>query len=196
MRRAGEQVALALSNLKLQDRLRDQSIRDPLTKLFNRRYLEETMEREIDRARRKELPLGLMVLDIDFFKKYNDTRGHDAGDALLTQFAQLLMDQIRQEDIACRYGGEEFVVVMPGADDNITRDRAQRICDAVRRMKITIGVEVFGGVTISIGVTSYPAHGLRMDELITAADKALYEAKHDGRDQVRVAPVEAVAEEG
>lgn len=196
VRRSGEQIALALSNLKLQDRLRDQSIRDPLTKLFNRRYLEETMEREIDRARRKELPLGLMVLDIDHFKRYNDTRGHDAGDALLAQFAKLLMEQIRQEDIACRYGGEEFVIVMPGADDEVTRDRAQRICDAVRRMKITIGVEVFGGITVSIGVTSYPAHGLRMDELITAADKALYEAKHSGRDQVRVAAIETPAASG
>lgn len=187
VRRSGEQIALALSNLKLQERLRDQSIRDPLTKLFNRRYLEETMDRELDRARRKELPLGVMVLDIDHFKKYNDTRGHDAGDALLAQFAKLLMDQIRQEDIACRYGGEEFVIIMPGASAGITFDRAQRICDATRRMKITIGAEIFGGVTVSIGVSCYPAHGLRTEDLITMADQALYTAKHSGRDQVRVA---------
>lgn len=194
VRRSGEQIALALSNLKLQERLRDQSIRDPLTKLFNRRYLEETMDRELDRARRKELPLGVMVLDIDHFKKYNDTRGHDAGDALLAQFAKLLMDQIRQEDIACRYGGEEFVIIMPGATAEITRDRAQRICDATRRMKITIGSEIFGGVTVSIGVSCYPVNGLRTEDLITMADQALYTAKHSGRDQVRVA--EAVITEG
>jgi diguanylate cyclase (GGDEF)-like protein len=194
VRRSGEQIALALSNLKLQERLRDQSIRDPLTKLFNRRYLEETMDRELDRARRKELQLGVMVLDIDHFKKYNDTRGHDAGDALLAQFAKLLMDGIRQEDIACRYGGEEFVIIMPGANAEITRDRAQRICDATRRMKITIGSEIFGGVTVSIGVSCYPVHGLRTEDLITIADQALYTAKHSGRDQVRVA--EALISEG
>ncbi len=191
VRRSGEQIALALSNLKLQERLRDQSIRDPLTKLFNRRYLEETMDRELDRARRKELPLGVMVLDIDHFKKYNDTRGHDAGDALLAQFAKLLMDGIRQEDIACRYGGEEFVIIMPGADADITRDRAQRICDATRRMKITIGSEIFGGVKVSIGVSCYPTHGLRTEDLITMADQALYTAKHSGRDQVRVSEIVA-----
>ncbi|HYD19291.1 MAG TPA: diguanylate cyclase [Patescibacteria group bacterium] len=190
VRRAGEQIALALSNLRLQEKLRDQSVRDPLTHLFNRRYLEETMERELDRARRKELPLGLMVLDIDHFKKYNDSRGHDAGDALLAQFAKLLMEQIRQEDIACRYGGEEFVVVMPGAGVEITEARAKKICEAVRNMKVTLGGESFGGVTVSIGVSSYPAHGIRMEELVSAADKALYGAKHGGRDQVRLAVAE------
>lgn len=184
-RRSSEQISLAISNLKLQNTLRDQSIRDPLTGLFNRRYLEETMERELGRARRNNQPLCALVLDIDYFKKYNDTRGHDAGDALLAQFARLLQKMTRKEDIACRYGGEEFVIVLPMSNLENGLMRAEAIRAETQDMKVSLNGETFGGITVSIGVAVYPAHGEKMTDLIAAADRGLYFAKNNGRNQVK-----------
>lgn len=190
--RLGKQIALALANLKLQDRLRSQSVRDPLTSLFNRRYLEETMEREFSRAQRNGQSCSILILDIDHFKKYNDTRGHDAGDALLTKFAHLVRETTRKEDIACRYGGEEFVVVLPNTPLEMAEKVGHKICDATRKMKVTSGKESFGSVTVSIGVAAYPMHAETPEELISSADKALYAAKEGGRDQVRLAEDKAL----
>lgn len=187
IRRIGEQAALAISNLKLRERLRDQSVRDALTRLFNRRYLEETMDREMSRARRNGQPLSTLVLDIDHFKRYNDTLGHDAGDALLVQFAQLLQTKIRKEDIACRYGGEEFVIVLPQASVDMAELRAKEIVEATRAMKVKLKNGDSTTVTVSIGVSTFPLHGASPEELITMADKALYRAKDEGRNTVRVA---------
>jgi len=185
--RIGKQIALAMANLKLQDKLRNQSIRDPLTGLFNRRYLEETLEQEISRSSRNKYPFSVLVLDIDHFKKYNDTRGHDAGDALLVKFAQLVKNTTRKEDIACRYGGEEFVVVLPMTNIEMAQIVANKICEATRKMTIANGKDIFDGVTVSIGVSSYPSQAETREDLITKADAALYKAKEGGRDQVRVA---------
>ncbi len=183
-RRVSEQVSLAIANLNLQHKLREQSIRDPLTRLFNRRYLESTLDREISRSQRNKDPLSVLVLDIDHFKKFNDTLGHDAGDALLAQFAAMLEQNVRKEDVVCRYGGEEFVVVLPMASLDMAVERGRKICEATRKLKIKSPNQEITNVTVSIGVSTFPANGASPHDLITEADEALYRAKHNGRNQV------------
>jgi len=185
LRTVGEQVSLALANLHLQKALKEQSIKDPLTKLFNRRYLEETMARECARAQRNQKKLSVLIMDIDHFKKVNDTYGHDAGDAVLVAFARLLSQKIRKEDIACRLGGEEFVLVLPDADLALAKARAEEICEATRKMVVKFQ-KLMINVTVSIGVCMYPDHGEVPEELIHHADLCLYKAKRDGRDRVIV----------
>ncbi|MFZ1620424.1 sensor domain-containing diguanylate cyclase [Dokdonella sp.] len=186
---ACEAISMALANLRLQETLRFQSLRDPLTGLFNRRYLEASFEREIQRAERRGIPLSVLMLDIDHFKRFNDSFGHEAGDALLASFGALLGRILRKEDISCRYGGEEFTVVMPEVDTALARIRAEEICAAVRAMDVSYRNLSLGKVTISIGVASYGEHGLTPDELLRNADNALYLAKKGGRDQVVIAEV-------
>ncbi len=178
-------LATALSNLQLQKALNEQSTRDPLTQLFNRRYLEETMTRELARAQRHTKKLSVLIMDIDHFKKVNDTHGHDAGDAVLIAFAKLLSQKIRKEDIACRLGGEEFVLVLPDADVTLAQKRAEEICEATHKMAVTFQKQTIN-VTVSIGVCMYPDHGQASEELLHHADLALYKAKHEGRDRVAV----------
>lgn len=184
---AGEQMSLALANLKLQDILRTQSLRDPLTGLFNRRYLEASFERELLRAGRRGLPLSVLMLDIDHFKRFNDSHGHEAGDALLAQFGALLTRLVRQEDVACRYGGEEFTVLLHETDADGAAQRATEICAAVRELSVQHRRQTLGPVTISIGIATFPRHGDDCAELLRRADGALYAAKHGGRDQARSA---------
>lgn len=184
---AGEQMSLALANLKLQDILRTQSLRDPLTGLFNRRYLEASFERELMRAGRRGLPLSVLMLDIDHFKRFNDSHGHDAGDALLAQFGALLTRLVRQEDVACRYGGEEFTVLLHETDADGAAQRAAEICAAVRELNVQHRRQTLGPVTVSIGIATFPQHGDNCAELLRRADSALYAAKHGGRDQARSA---------
>lgn len=186
-KRISEQASLAISNLKLQHKLMIQSTHDPLTRLFNRRYLEATLEREISRAKRGGQNLCVMVLDVDHFKKFNDTRGHDAGDALLVSFAKLLQEKTRKEDIVCRYGGEEFVIVLPGASAEIGLQHAEKLCAATRGMQVTFNGQDLGTITVSIGVSTYPQHGEAQEALIARADAALYQAKHSGRDRAILA---------
>lgn len=186
-KRISEQASLAISNLKLQNKLLVQSTHDPLTRLFNRRYLETTLEREISRAKRSGQPLCVMVLDIDHFKKFNDTRGHDAGDALLVHFAKMLQAKTRKEDIVCRYGGEEFVIVLPGASPDIGLMLAEKLCAATREMDVMFNGVSLGMITVSIGIASYPQHGESQEDLISRADAALYMAKHGGRNQALLA---------
>lgn len=182
-RRVSEQISLAVANLNLQNKLREQSIRDPLTKLYNRRYLETTLDRELLRAQRNTQPLSVLVLDIDYFKKFNDSMGHDAGDSLLAQFADLLGHNVRKEDIVCRYGGEEFVIVLPMANLEMGLERANKICEATRKMKVKLGNQSIKSVSVSVGVAAFPDHAATGNDLITMADAALYKAKHNGRDQ-------------
>jgi len=181
---AGEQLGLALANLRLQETLRTQSIRDPLTGLFNRRYLEVSLERELMRAARRRLPLAVLMLDIDHFKRFNDSHGHDSGDALLAKFADVLQRSIRSEDIACRYGGEEFTVVMLEADADIALRCAEQVRDAVSAMSVEHRREQLPHVTVSIGLAAFPAHATTADALLRHADAALYLAKKAGRDRV------------
>jgi diguanylate cyclase (GGDEF)-like protein/PAS domain S-box-containing protein len=153
-------------------------IRDHLTGLFNRRYMEETLHVEWHRAERKNYPLGIMMLDLDHFKDFNDTRGHPAGDKLLKKLGELLPKQVRAGDVVCRYGGEEFTVIMPEASEEVMLSRAEKILKAVREKLV---------ITISIGVALYPVHGDLVEEVIYAADAALYRAKEEGRNRVVVA---------
>jgi diguanylate cyclase (GGDEF)-like protein/PAS domain S-box-containing protein len=182
-----EQIALALGNLKLRETLRSQSIRDPLTGLFNRRYLEETLAREERRAIRANMPIGLIMFDVDHFKRLNDTHGHDAGDAVLRTLGSLLQTHVREGDIACRYGGEEFVIALPGASLAITRERANELRKLTEKLTSFIPGRSIDKVTISLGAAAYPNHGATWQEVIQAADKALYKAKQGGRNRVEAA---------
>ena len=180
-----EDMAMALANLRLRETLRSQAIRDPLTGLFNRRYLEETMEREINRVKRQETYLGVIMMDLDHFKQYNDTFGHSAGDELLRALSNLLKSHIRGEDIACRYGGEEFLLILPGVSLEVALARAESLRQAVKEMhQHSPGLKP---TTLSLGVAVYPDHGDTGLHLIQAADAALYRAKQAGRDRVMVA---------
>ena len=184
---AAEKLSMALGNLSLQERLRHQSIRDPLTGLFNRRYLEESAAREVARCARRDQPLSLLMLDIDHFRAFNDLHGHPGGDALLAQFGKLLQAMTRGEDIACRYGGEEFTVILPEADLEAACVRAETIRIAVQAMQVPYLGKLLPQVTVSVGVASFPAHGLAPEALMLAADEALYRGKREGRNRVEVA---------
>jgi diguanylate cyclase (GGDEF)-like protein len=193
---AGEQLALALANLRLQETLRTQSIRDPLTGLFNRRYLEASLERELLRAARRSLPLAVLMLDIDHFKRFNDSHGHEAGDALLSKFAEVVRRTIRNDDIACRYGGEEFTVLLLETDADAALQRAEQIREAVAAMSVEHRREQLPHVTVSIGCAIYPRDGRTTEELSRRADAALYHAKRSGRDRVALASGEEIEVSG
>jgi diguanylate cyclase (GGDEF)-like protein/PAS domain S-box-containing protein len=182
-----DQVGLSIANIRLREALRSQSIRDSLTGLFNRRYLEETFDREIHRALRSKQALGIMMLDLDHFKKFNDTFGHNAGDAVLQKTGALFASKIRGEDIACRYGGEEFVLILPNADLANTCKRAEELRADAKNLHVLHHGQALGEITISIGVASYPIHGATAQELFASADAALYRAKRAGRDRVATA---------
>ena len=182
-----DQAGMALSNLGLRDALREQSIRDVLTGLFNRRYMEEALKQQLSRVSRNLHPLGVIMLDIDHFKQVNDTYGHAMGDALLRELGQLLKSHVRAEDIACRYGGEEFIVIMPDASLAATQQRAESLRQAIRTLRVQHGGLLLEGITLSLGVAIYPQHGQTKDDVLRAADAALYAAKQAGRDRVVVA---------
>jgi diguanylate cyclase (GGDEF)-like protein len=172
---------------KANEELRQLSIRDSLTGLFNRRYLEETLVRELHRADREKNPVGIMMIDIDHFKYLNDLSGHDAGDALLRELGAYLRTSTRGEDIVCRYGGEEFVAVLPGATVEKTRERAEEIRRGVKDLSVYHLGKPLQKCTISIGVSGYPEHGSNSETVLKSADIALYRAKAEGRDRVIVA---------
>ena len=169
------------------EELHQQAIRDPLTGLFNRRYLDETLPREIHRALREEESLAVAMLDLDHFKNFNDQWGHEAGDAVLLGVAEALLDGLRASDIACRYGGEEMLVVMPGADAEEAVKRIGTIAAGVRCMGARVMGRDLPPVTFSAGVATVPEHGDNAELLLRAADRALYMAKETGRDRVLVA---------
>jgi diguanylate cyclase (GGDEF)-like protein len=182
-----EQFALALANLRLRETLRGQSIRDPLTGLFNRRYMEETLDRELSRAEREHRPLSLVLLDIDRFKHFNDTYGHEAGDTVLASLGALLRSASRAGDVACRYGGEEFLLILPAASLADAQRRAEEIRESIRSLRVTLGSRPLEPVRCSMGVAAFPEHGEAGGTLLRAADAALYRAKREGRDQVVLA---------
>ncbi len=188
------QVGLSIANIRLRDALRTQSVRDELTGLYNRRYLEEVLEREVRRAARAAQSLGVLMIDLDHFKTFNDTYGHDAGDAVLRETGAALARGIRAEDFVCRFGGEEFVVILPTANLEATCARAERLRLKMKELTVLHQGRSMGMLTVSIGVAVFPEHGLSPKELMAAADAALYEAKHRGRDQVSVALLKSVEE--
>ena len=190
LKSSAEQLSLALANLRLKEKMKQQTIRDPLTHLFNRRYLEESFERELARCKRKNLPLSLLMIDLDHFKKFNDTHGHPGGDALLSDFGRLLRSLCRREDIPCRYGGEEFVMLLPECDIDCAKIRAIAINQATSELQVKHQDLDHARVTASIGVATFPEHGLDINELIKAADAALYRAKALGRNRTELANID------
>jgi len=186
------QVGLSIANIKLREALRTQSIKDALTGLYNRRYLEEMLEREVRRAARSEQSLGIIMIDLDHFKSFNDTYGHDAGDTVLRETGAFLTKNIRTEDFVCRLGGEEFVIILPTADLAASRGRAERLRSRMREQTMMHQGKSLGMVTISVGVAEFPQHGMSPKELMASADAALYEAKRGGRDRVVVASSQTV----
>jgi diguanylate cyclase (GGDEF)-like protein/PAS domain S-box-containing protein len=184
-----ERIALTLANLRLRAALREQSIRDELTGLFNRRYMEETLDRELRRARREGYGLGVIMADLDHFKSYNDARGHAAGDVVLRTMGSFLGAAVRGGDVACRFGGEEFVIILPRAGLEDTRRRAESLREQLRALHLDTLTPPLQAVTMSFGVAACPDHGMSRDRLMAAADEALYLAKAAGRDRVVVASV-------
>jgi len=182
-----EHISLSLANLKLRETLRHQAIRDSLTGLFNRRYLTETLEREIARAQRRQAGLGVIMLDVDHFKRFNDTYGHEAGDRLLAVLGRYLQHVVRAEDIACRYGGEEFTLILPEITPEALWERAEQIRAGAKELEVLHQGKLLGEVTISLGLSHYPQHGQTGEALLQAADTALYQAKQNGRNRVVMA---------
>jgi diguanylate cyclase (GGDEF)-like protein/PAS domain S-box-containing protein len=182
-----DSLSLSLANLKLRSTLRQQSIRDPLTGMYNRRYMEETLEREVLRAARNNENVSVIMLDIDHFKEFNDTFGHQAGDVLLQSLGHFFLAHVRGDDVACRYGGEEFLLLLPGSSLEETCQRAEEMREKVHNMNVDFKGQALGKITLSFGVSAFPNHGVTPDVLIQKADQALYRAKTHGRDQVVVA---------
>ncbi len=180
-----QNLALSFANLRLQHKLRYQSLHDPLTGLYNRRYLEESLRKEIDRARRKQQFMSVIMLDIDRFKRFNDVYGHRAGDLVLSKVGTYLRSAIREYDIACRYGGEEMIIVMPDASRDDSVLRAETIRNDIKAINLEYDGKQLESITVSIGISCFPNDGTNSEKLISAADKALYQAKEEGRDRVK-----------
>lgn len=188
-----EQISMAIANVQMRDQLHDQSVRDPLTGLFNRRHMTETLRKSITRSQQTGARLSLVAVDVDHFKKFNDTHGHDAGDMVLRAVGAALEQGCDRDEVACRIGGEEFMLILP---DNAPEDavtRAEQIRQAVEAVSVRYGEKSLPRITISVGVSHYPAHGTMPQDLMRAADDALYTAKDKGRNQVQVAGTEASA---
>jgi diguanylate cyclase (GGDEF)-like protein len=182
-----EHFALAIANLGLRESLRSQAVRDPLTGLYNRRYMQEFLERELHSARRKHRPLSVLMLDLDHFKRYNDNFGHSLGDKALVAVGEVLLRSVRAEDVACRYGGEEFTLVLPECSLLQATARAEQIRLRLKEYRALTAGQPADVLTVSIGVAAFDETTDRVDLLLNFADEALYEAKRAGRDRVVVA---------
>ena len=183
---AAERISFALANLKLRELLRNQSIRDPLTGLFNRRYLEESLNRELNRANRTGRIVSLVMLDLDHFKHFNDTFGHQVGDFLLKEVAGVIKTRVRAGDLACRYGGEEFSLILAEVDTEGTYKCVESIRESIKHLSLHHRGQTLGTITVSAGIATFPTHGSTMEDLIRCADEALYRAKKSGRDCISV----------
>jgi diguanylate cyclase (GGDEF)-like protein/PAS domain S-box-containing protein len=182
-----DRLALALSNLKLRQTLRHLSLQDSVTGLYNRRFMEEAIKLQILRAKRAHSPLSIVMMDIDHFKQINDGYGHDTGDAVLRGLADLLQRSIRQSDVACRFGGEEFILLLPDTPTEVAERRAEALRVAVEKMALQYDGKTLDQLTVSLGVATYPDNGLTLQALIKVADTALYNAKETGRNRVCLA---------
>jgi diguanylate cyclase (GGDEF)-like protein len=188
IRRLVDQIGMSLATLQLQQRLRDQSFQDPLTGLFNRRYFEIAIEKEISRADRHQQTIGVVMIDVDHFKSINDRYGHEAGDSLLKRISDVLRGHVRVEDIICRYGGEEFLLVLPGDSPGATQRRAETLRQEVEKLVAVLqDGTLVTDTTISLGVAIYPTHGSSWQDVVGIADKALYRAKDLGRNRTVLA---------
>jgi diguanylate cyclase (GGDEF)-like protein/PAS domain S-box-containing protein len=164
--------------------LRQESVHDPLTGLYNRRYMEEMLQREMRRAERNHQPISIIMLDIDHFKDVNDTLGHAAGDALLRKLSAFLLKNFRGADIACRYGGDEFVIILPNTSLDVAHQRAENLCASAKELSVDFHHQFLGALTLSMGVAMFPTQGVTGDAILQAADTALYAAKDAGRNRV------------
>jgi diguanylate cyclase (GGDEF)-like protein/PAS domain S-box-containing protein len=183
----GGRVALSLAGLLLRETLRDQSIRDPLTGLFNRRFMEDTLGRELQRAKRRSQPLAVVFLDLDHFKRFNDIHGHDAGDAVLRSMAGLFQQHFRGEDVVCRFGGEEFAIILPESSAKNAAARVEQLRQTAKKFKVSYKEQILDVVTFSIGIAAYPENASSGEELLQTADACLYESKAKGRDCITIA---------
>lgn len=184
-------IATSLSSLRLRETLREQSVRDPLTGLFNRRFMEESFEIELLRAKRNEKPVSVLLLDLDHFKRFNDTFGHDSGDLVLRSVANLFRGFLRGGDMCCRYGGEEFAIIMPESSSQYAAVRANALRTEMKRLTLHYKSHTLEAVTFSAGVATFPEDGLTSLALLSTADKCLYESKSSGRDRVTVNSLDA-----
>lgn len=182
-----EQAGLALANIRLRETLRLQSIRDPLTGLYNRRFLDEALRRELARAKRQHTGHALAIVDVDHFKQFNDRHGHEAGDLVLQQVARALQTRVRESDVVCRFGGEEFVVLLAELSPEQARLRAEALLEAVRSLQLSHAGQALGRLSASLGLAFFPQHGEHPQALLEAADAALYRAKRGGRDRLEEA---------
>jgi diguanylate cyclase (GGDEF)-like protein/PAS domain S-box-containing protein len=182
-----EQIQAQEALSKSKALLQKQPTRDHLTGLFSRRYMEETLDRELLKASRNKNPLGIIMLEVDYFKHIQDTWGHVVGETILHKLSNLLLDHVRGEDIPSRYEGDEFVIVMPDSSQEVTRNRAELLHEHVHHFHIQIEGQTIKTVTLSLGVAVFPQNGFNSSELLNAASNALYQAKHEGRDKVIVA---------
>lgn len=187
---AASQIALSLANLQLRESLREQSIRDPLTYLYNRRFLEESLERELQVASRKKHSVTVLFLDLDHFKRFNDVFGHEAGDMVLKALADLFRNFFRSTDICCRYGGEEFAIIMPESSAKEAAIRADALRLEVKGLRLQYKKQTLGQLSLSVGVAAFPEHGSSSDELLKTADQCLYKSKTGGRDMVTTASLQ------
>jgi diguanylate cyclase (GGDEF)-like protein len=186
LRHANEELSRKLLEInQLQADLKKQALRDPLTGLYNRRYLSETLDRELTRCKRNKEPLSVIIMDVDHFKTINDTYGHQAGDEFLKTIASLIQSHARGSDVACRYGGEEFLLLMPGTNLQTAAKRAEDLRVICSETQVLFEMKNLV-VTISFGVASYPDHGTTPDEILIKADRALYQSKNNGRNLVTV----------
>jgi diguanylate cyclase (GGDEF)-like protein len=181
-----ELAAMAIAGLNLRAKLENQSIRDGLTNLFNRHFLEIALEREVQRSVRSRAPLALLMLDVDHFKAFNDLFGHEAGDLVLRELAVCLQSAVRAEDIVCRYGGEEFVILLPEITQELALEAAERLRQRVTTMRLELRGEPLRQISISVGLAMYPEQADTAGELLRMADRGLYQAKRAGRNQVQV----------
>ena len=186
-----DRLGLAFANIELRESLRYQSLHDPLTGVYNRRFMEESLERELHRAARSHSQLSVIMVDIDWFKRVNDSFGHEAGDVVLKRVAQELHREVRQGDVVCRYGGEEFVIILPGLGVARAQERAEALRVAVERLDLAAATgsarPMPQGISISLGVAGWPEHAEDVGALLASADRALYRAKELGRNRVVVA---------
>ncbi len=189
---ASKQLALSLMNLRLRDSLKIQTLKDPLTQLYNRRFMTEFLDKEIIKSKRSGSTLGVFMIDVDHFKQFNDLNGHDAGDAVLRELGEYMKKTVRASDVACRYGGEEFSMLLPDSTRESLNERAEELRNGVKSLRIMHHKEQLGTISISIGVAMCPDHGDSYEALLATADKALYKAKKQGRDRVVFADIETV----
>jgi diguanylate cyclase (GGDEF)-like protein len=180
-------TSMTVAAINLRSKLENQSIRDSLTGLFNRHFMEITLEREIRRATRRDNSMAVLMIDADNFKQFNDTFGHKAGDTVLRSIADRFLSSVRSEDIVCRYGGEEFVIILPDISLEKAAERAENIREAINSLRVTDNGNTLGAVTVSIGVAVFPQDGRSIEALLQASDRSLYAAKKYGRNQVILA---------